>query len=116
MYITFHSNMSLTQETVSETVADSVDTPNVNDETKIVKEVKRHEKLLSNCDYCASLGRHRQHLPVIKCRCGKEFCLKHREADIHKCTFDYRNPKHKEEMFSRWMGIQTVNAKKVADF
>ena len=26
----------------------------------------------------------------MKCRCGKPFCDRHRNAEIHKCTMDYK--------------------------
>jgi hypothetical protein len=26
----------------------------------------------------------------FRCKCGKYFCIKHRDAVIHNCTFDYK--------------------------
>ena len=29
-------------------------------------------------------------LILIKCRCGNSFCLEHKCAEHHNCTFDYK--------------------------
>ena len=28
---------------------------------------------------------------VFNCRCGKEFCTKHKQPEDHNCTFDFKN-------------------------
>ena len=32
----------------------------------------------------------------MKCKCGKKFCFKHRYAEQHACTFDYKEAGKKE--------------------
>jgi predicted nucleic acid binding AN1-type Zn finger protein len=29
-------------------------------------------------------------LILMECACGKKFCFKHRYAEQHECTFDYK--------------------------
>lgn len=36
------------------------------------------------CDKCS-----KRTIIVFTCRCGKEFCSKHRYPESHDCTFDY---------------------------
>ena len=38
------------------------------------------------CDICK---KHR--LIILECKCGGNYCLKHRYTDYHNCIFDYIN-------------------------
>ena len=37
------------------------------------------------CSFCK-----KKTLILISCRCGKDFCSKHKDPEIHKCNFDYK--------------------------
>lgn len=32
----------------------------------------------------------------MDCRCGRRFCMNHRHAELHNCTFDYKTAGVKE--------------------
>ena len=38
------------------------------------------------CENC------KKKINIIKftCKCGKDFCIKHKDPESHNCTFDYR--------------------------
>ena len=38
-----------------------------------------------SCHQC-----NKKSLTVIICKCGNHYCLKHRYAESHECTFDYK--------------------------
>eukprot|EP01136_Pigoraptor_vietnamica_P005104 Opistho-1_new@36288 len=40
---------------------------------------------------CASCGKRLRTLLRFKCRCEREFCMAHKHAEDHACTFDYRS-------------------------
>jgi hypothetical protein len=43
------------------------------------------------------------------CKCGKQFCGQHRAAEIHMCTFDYKNEGKKELL--KYMSSPVLAAK-----
>lgn len=53
---------------------------------KIVEEIIDERKIC-----CALCNKTLKFINTFKCRCGKEFCSKHRFYDQHKCTFDYKS-------------------------
>ncbi len=71
-------------------------------------------KKLSNCAYCAQLGKTKQYFAPYNCRCGKEFCIKHLQPEVHMCTYNYRDMEHKKEMLSKLVGLSTVKPRKIA--
>ena len=42
------------------------------------------------CDKCK-----KEHLLTLDCRCGKIFCIKHKDPLKHKCSFNYHENKEK---------------------
>ena len=32
----------------------------------------------------------KKYLLTVSCKCGNKFCFKHRYAEQHECTFDYK--------------------------
>ena len=40
---------------------------------------------------CHECGRHLKLTATYQCRCGNDFCDKHRLSETHSCTFDYRS-------------------------
>jgi hypothetical protein len=46
---------------------------------------------MSTIEYCSHLNCKRKlKITAFPCRCGKKFCDKHRVAEDHKCTFDFK--------------------------
>lgn len=38
----------------------------------------------------ADCKKKKNHLGII-CKCGKEFCMEHRQPEDHDCTFDFKS-------------------------
>jgi hypothetical protein len=57
------------------------------------------------CEGC----RRKLGLVPFECRCGMSFCALHRQAEDHKCTFDYRNEAKKELL--KYMSSPVISAK-----
>ena len=46
----------------------------------------------------------------FKCRCGKVFCVKHKNPEEHNCTFDYRQDgKEKLEQKNKKVVCEKIN-------
>ena len=46
---------------------------------------------MSTVELCSHLNCKRKlKITSFPCRCGKKFCDKHRVAEDHKCTFDFK--------------------------
>lgn len=41
---------------------------------------------MEKCQECK-----RKHMINFKCRCGKILCVKHKNSEDHKCTFNYKD-------------------------
>jgi hypothetical protein len=74
---------------------------------KIVSPTAVSKKHSSNKCSINSCVRKLRITEIVKCKCGKDFCLNHRDKKIHNCTFDYK---------SEWIfKLSKENQKVVAD-
>jgi len=49
---------------------------------------------MENCFFCK-----KKTLLLFSCHCGNKFCIKHKCAETHNCTFDYK--KNGQEKLSK---------------
>jgi hypothetical protein len=48
----------------------------------------------------------KESLILIDCRCGKKFCMRHKDDNKHKCTFNYHQ-KEKEKLNKKKIKFNT---------
>jgi hypothetical protein len=46
----------------------------------------KHTKMPQRCDSCSK----KISLMAFDCKCGKHFCISHKNPEDHCCTFDYK--------------------------
>lgn len=60
---------------------------------------------------CAKCNR-RLNITAIVCRCGDKFCAKHRLAELHDCSYDYKK-EGREHLSKSVVGCNAIKVDKI---